>query len=288
MSTKKSVKMVQSLKASSVEECPICLKDFTTQEIGIPENCGHSFCFICLFDWATKNNTCPTDRQSFEYILKKESYFSEKPYAKVSAKDGKLEALIDGHINTCNACGDGEEEYVLLSCSQCNNSYHPFCLNSSNTEAWICPSCGHTHGRKLKLHRTSTKILSTTSGIKQQKGITKDRIIKPCCSSKYSTSQSIITHNKNCARSAVLLRQKRFMTELKRHRKRLNNLPPKVSVAQLPRMKRRVDAPSRPKVVIPKSTRLANVSFLDKLLHEQNNLHTLKNVQMQGAKIQFS
>ena len=34
------------------ENCPICLNDFTDQEIGIPENCEHTFCLKCVLHWS--------------------------------------------------------------------------------------------------------------------------------------------------------------------------------------------------------------------------------------------
>jgi len=34
------------------EKCPICLRNFTTQEIGTPEACDHSFCVECLQEWS--------------------------------------------------------------------------------------------------------------------------------------------------------------------------------------------------------------------------------------------
>lgn len=37
---------------SVIEQCPICLENLTTQEVGIPENCEHSFCLDCIIRWA--------------------------------------------------------------------------------------------------------------------------------------------------------------------------------------------------------------------------------------------
>jgi len=34
------------------EKCPICLRNFTTQEVGTPEACDHSFCVDCLQEWS--------------------------------------------------------------------------------------------------------------------------------------------------------------------------------------------------------------------------------------------
>jgi len=51
------------------EKCPICLRNFTDQEIGTPEACDHSFCVDCLQEWSRNVNTCPVDRQVFTLIL---------------------------------------------------------------------------------------------------------------------------------------------------------------------------------------------------------------------------
>ncbi len=37
---------------SSIEQCTICLEEFTNQVVGIPEHCEHPFCFTCLLEWA--------------------------------------------------------------------------------------------------------------------------------------------------------------------------------------------------------------------------------------------
>ena len=36
---------------TSTDQCSICLEPLLFQDIGIPENCKHTFCFSCLVDW---------------------------------------------------------------------------------------------------------------------------------------------------------------------------------------------------------------------------------------------
>jgi hypothetical protein len=43
---------VESSTDGGEQKCPICLKTFTTQEVGIPDCCTHTFCFTCLHEWA--------------------------------------------------------------------------------------------------------------------------------------------------------------------------------------------------------------------------------------------
>jgi hypothetical protein len=40
------------LPSPSIEQCAICMEHFGKQEVGIPENCEHSFCLACLLEWA--------------------------------------------------------------------------------------------------------------------------------------------------------------------------------------------------------------------------------------------
>ncbi len=36
----------------TIEQCAICMENLLKQEVGIPENCEHSFCLACLIEWA--------------------------------------------------------------------------------------------------------------------------------------------------------------------------------------------------------------------------------------------
>jgi PHD and RING finger domain-containing protein 1 len=53
---------------SSVK-CPVCSATFTTQEVGTPDTCDHTFCATCLQEWSKNDNKCPVDRQMFNTIL---------------------------------------------------------------------------------------------------------------------------------------------------------------------------------------------------------------------------
>lgn len=35
-----------------VEKCAICMENLVKQEVGIPENCEHTFCLACILEWA--------------------------------------------------------------------------------------------------------------------------------------------------------------------------------------------------------------------------------------------
>ncbi|CAF3722795.1 unnamed protein product [Adineta steineri] len=136
---------------SSVEQCAICMENFTQQEVGIPENCEHSFCLACIVEWAKKNNSCPIDRITFRRIFKKHSYTSPKPYDTMKVQDNRLEiqleddflGMIDDDIS-CRVCGRDDQEDLLLICDECGNGYHTYCLELPGvpeTPEWMCPLC---------------------------------------------------------------------------------------------------------------------------------------------------
>ncbi|CAF1300387.1 unnamed protein product [Rotaria sp. Silwood1] len=136
---------------TSIEQCAICMENFAAQEVGIPENCEHSFCLACIIEWAKKNNSCPIDRIAFRRIFKKHSFISSKPYDTMKVKDNRIEVqleddfleMIDDDI-TCRVCGRDDQEDLLLICDECGNGYHTFCLELPGvpeTPEWMCPLC---------------------------------------------------------------------------------------------------------------------------------------------------
>ena len=42
-------------------KCMICLDDISQKNMGITK-CNHTFCFNCLYNWISTNNSCPTCR----------------------------------------------------------------------------------------------------------------------------------------------------------------------------------------------------------------------------------
>jgi hypothetical protein len=48
--------------------CTVCFDTFTTQLVGTPNVCNHTFCAECLKKWSQDNNICPVDRQKFNII----------------------------------------------------------------------------------------------------------------------------------------------------------------------------------------------------------------------------
>jgi hypothetical protein len=50
-------------------KCPVCSATFTTQEVGTPDTCDHTFCAACLQEWTKNKNNCPVGGQMFKFIL---------------------------------------------------------------------------------------------------------------------------------------------------------------------------------------------------------------------------
>ncbi|CAM4754905.1 unnamed protein product [Rotaria magnacalcarata] len=143
---------LNTLDTSSVtEQCAICMENFTNQEVGIPENCEHSFCLTCIIAWAKKNNSCPIDRKPFLRIFKKHAFTSSKRYDTIEVQDNRLDVqleadfleMIDDDIS-CRVCGRDDQEDLLLICDECGNGYHTFCLELPgvpDAAEWMCPLC---------------------------------------------------------------------------------------------------------------------------------------------------
>jgi hypothetical protein len=50
-------------------KCPVCSVTFTTQEVGTPDTCDHTFCAACLQEWTKNRNSCPLDGQMLNFII---------------------------------------------------------------------------------------------------------------------------------------------------------------------------------------------------------------------------
>lgn len=40
------------------DQCAVCLMEFTDQKVGIPNNCTHVFCLVCIQEWAKVSGAC--------------------------------------------------------------------------------------------------------------------------------------------------------------------------------------------------------------------------------------
>lgn len=136
------------------EKCPICLRSFSTQEIGTPESCDHSFCADCLQEWSRNVNTCPVDRQVFTLILVRrclEGKVIRKIPVEPPRRQDEEEVLEDPTY--CEVCGECDREDRMLLCDGCDLGYHLECLDppmeTVPVDEWYCPDCIHANTSHL-------------------------------------------------------------------------------------------------------------------------------------------
>ncbi|KDR23360.1 hypothetical protein L798_05321, partial [Zootermopsis nevadensis] len=128
------------------EKCPICLRNFTTQEVGTPEACDHSFCADCLQEWSRNVNTCPVDRQVFTLILVRRS-LEGKVVRRIPVEPPRQQSEdeVQEDPTYCEVCGECDREDRMLLCDGCDLGYHLECLDppmdTVPLEEWFCPDC---------------------------------------------------------------------------------------------------------------------------------------------------
>jgi hypothetical protein len=60
-----------------VDECPICLIEYTSADKYIETKCGHKFCKGCILEWLENTKNCPLCGRKISMIKKhKLSWFS--------------------------------------------------------------------------------------------------------------------------------------------------------------------------------------------------------------------
>ena len=60
---------------SSVNLCPICVEEISSDKIAKIDSCSHSFCYPCIWEWGTNHkNYCPLCKKKFENIEKKDDF----------------------------------------------------------------------------------------------------------------------------------------------------------------------------------------------------------------------
>lgn len=133
------------------DKCPICLLRFTTQEIGTPEACDHSFCAECLQEWSKNVNTCPVDRQPFTLILVRR-HLEGKVVRQISVDTNRPENNVEDPPSDptfCEICGASDREDRMLLCDVCDLGYHMECLDPPlevvPLEEWYCPDCNQNN-----------------------------------------------------------------------------------------------------------------------------------------------
>ncbi|XP_046861318.1 PHD and RING finger domain-containing protein 1-like [Xenia sp. Carnegie-2017] len=141
-------------------QCAICLLNFNSQVLGVPNSCQHVFCLLCIQEWAKNINTCPVDRKVFHKIGVKKTYegiiIEEIKVEDKTQKDDNE----DDEPTFCEVCGSRDNEDTMLLCDGCDKGYHLVCLTPPLRNIpigdWFCPSCS--------VHSTNIHLLNNEEG----------------------------------------------------------------------------------------------------------------------------
>ncbi|KAG1711244.1 PHD and RING finger domain-containing protein 1 [Nymphon striatum] len=105
-----------------IEKCPICLEKFKNQELGMPENCDHTFCLECIVEWS-KIQISPVESLALPDTFEPDLHL----------------------LTVCEVCDSGDTEDQLLLCDGCDRGYHCYCLSPTldeiPIEEWFCSDC---------------------------------------------------------------------------------------------------------------------------------------------------
>ncbi|XP_045137261.1 NK-tumor recognition protein-like [Portunus trituberculatus] len=117
-------------------------------EVGSPEACEHTFCLICILEWAKTNPSCPQDRKAFTKVLVRLTLQTEKVDREIPIKKQESELVLISETDNptyCEVCNECDREERLLLCDGCDLGYHLECLDPPldqvPVEEWFCPSC---------------------------------------------------------------------------------------------------------------------------------------------------
>lgn len=140
-----------SSDSANSERCPICLRTLNTQLIGTPDSCEHVFCAECLTEWSQNVNTCPVDRQEFDWIVIRED-LEGLPIRREQVVKKQRTSTPPEDPTFCQVCGLSDREERMLLCDGCDLGYHLECLDPPLVEVpvdeWYCPECPHTPPRR--------------------------------------------------------------------------------------------------------------------------------------------
>lgn len=136
-----------SSEVPGAETCAICLGRMRG-EVGSPESCDHTFCLICILEWAKTNASCPQDRKAFSKVLVRVRLGAEDVEREVVVQKEESEVVLLPEADNptyCEVCHECDREERLLLCDGCDLGYHLECLDPPlvqvPVEEWFCPVC---------------------------------------------------------------------------------------------------------------------------------------------------
>mmetsp|Transcript_113825 Transcript_113825/g.367774 ORF Transcript_113825/g.367774 Transcript_113825/m.367774 type:complete len:277 (+) Transcript_113825:65-895(+) len=135
----------------ATETCVICQEEFGEDQCSEVKACGHRFCAPCIERWARSCSQCPLCKQEMQALAQASAPHAQavpKKRLKLPEEGGGVPLEADV---TCETCGGGHDEALLLLCDGCDAAYHTFCLHPPLQEVpagnWYCPRCARQRDR---------------------------------------------------------------------------------------------------------------------------------------------
>lgn len=184
-----------------MDECPICLEPIKHNAIvGVVDRCSHHYHQLCILQWSSHSNSCPTCRKHFHkvnivheasknHIIKSFSV-QDKIISTDAINNIPSEFIIPPHqvpradpeISTyendsfsghgvCQICSSASytlRTRPMISCVACDASFHVSCLGTAShapgEQAWFCPVCDcfqELHTPQPRSSRTTPRAAPT-------------------------------------------------------------------------------------------------------------------------------
>lgn len=115
--------------------CSICLDTITKQQVGqVDSVCEHLFCASCILQWFNSGKRiCPLDRRNIRQIFVYESVENMNSHG--------ICAIYKLH---CKICSSSVNVLKSVTCVQCIDVFHHFCLgfkDEENVSQYLCLTC---------------------------------------------------------------------------------------------------------------------------------------------------
>ncbi|KAK5091716.1 hypothetical protein LTR05_001901 [Lithohypha guttulata] len=147
--------------------------------------CGHDLHNECLKPWVERANSCPICRANFHLVELKhhvggdvvESYIVQDK-TQVAEVDPSLflEVPEEEDANeTCQECGEADNEDILVYCDGCNKLWHTYCAGMDEVPyaAWFCEKCDDARATDPQLR--STRRVHNAAGRRRTRGMERRR-----------------------------------------------------------------------------------------------------------------
>lgn len=141
--------------------------------------CGHDLHNECLTPWVERANSCPICRQSFHLVElcnvvggPVTSSYVVEDRTQVADLDPSMFLEVpdeEDDDQPCQACGEDDNENLLMFCDGCNKLWHTYCVDLQEVPYghWFCDQCRahrETDSRPLRSTRSARPSRRRTRG----------------------------------------------------------------------------------------------------------------------------